>query len=115
MLECIVVLEGQDLALFVEAEEHAGALEAAEEVRAIQKDPALAGVACAGDALKKNVAEIEALCGAAVAEQLAPAQVAYILAQGGLARNGEEIRKRFGEVAARRSNTTQFSYCSAIV
>ena len=59
----------QDLALFVEAEEHAGALEAAEEVRAIQKDPALAGVACAGDALKKNVAEIEALCGAAVAEQ----------------------------------------------
>ena len=59
----------QDLALFVEAEEHAGALEAAEEVRAIQKDPALAGVACAGDALKKNVAEIEALCGGAVAEQ----------------------------------------------
>ena len=35
-----------DLALFVEAEEHAGALEAAEEVRAIQKDPALEGRAC---------------------------------------------------------------------
>ena len=58
-----------DLALLVEAEEHAGALEAAEEVRAIQKDPLLAGVACAGEALTKHVAEIERLCGAAVARQ----------------------------------------------
>ena len=58
-----------DLALFVEAEEHAGALEAAEEVRAIQKDPALVGVACAGEALTRNVAEIERLCGAEIAQQ----------------------------------------------
>ena len=58
-----------DLALFVEAEEHAGALEAAEEVRAIQKDPALVGIACAGEALTRNVAEIERLCGAEIAQQ----------------------------------------------
>jgi len=58
-----------DLALFVEAEEHAGALEAAEEVRAIQKNPALVGVACAGAALTRNVAEIERLCGAEIAQQ----------------------------------------------
>ena len=53
----------------MEAEEHAGALEAAEEVRAIQKDPALVGIACAGEALTRNVAEIERLCGAEIAQQ----------------------------------------------
>ena len=70
---CVVLAELRDaradLAQFVEAEEHAGALEAAEEVRAIQKNPLLSGIACAGEALTRHVAEIEWLCGAAVARQ----------------------------------------------